>query len=128
MKKYVPYRHRSHCLECGCVIDYAKSNQKFCSDSCRDHWHYKENKKAGRFLSRVMSILETNRSILIQLTEEGRDKVEMTYLESRGFRPGFCTGFSKRWGYSEYRCFDIKYCEKNDLVYNISSVLSIDEL
>ena len=40
-------------------------------------------------------------------------------IEAMGFKPSVITGYSKVKGHNEFRCFDIKYCQSPNRIFNI---------
>jgi predicted nucleic acid-binding Zn ribbon protein len=71
---------------------YGRTDQRFCSDHCRNKFHNQKRKQEYAFLRRVDQILRKNRSILKQLWEAGFEEVDWHHLLRLGFKPDYCTG------------------------------------
>ena len=107
---------RGRCLECGCALPNGRSDMKFCSQSCRNRWHYN---KEGRFL---VLRKKTVRDLDIG---NGIRRIAVPDLEQMGYRFECITSYRKVGKHDEYRCYDIKYCKTGNYVFKIERCLPL---
>jgi len=72
------------CLECEQELK-GRSDQKFCSDYCRNAYNNRLNHDANKQVQRINSILRKNRRILEQLNPKGKATVDEMALAELGF-------------------------------------------
>lgn len=108
------------CLECGEPLPYGRTDKLYCSESCKNRWHYVERRQSIRNRSDVMKILGRNYSVLRDLLHENIMSLDITQMIFRGFNPGYMTGCLRRPRYSECSCFDIRYNLTDSRIFAIS--------
>ena len=97
------------CLQCGTPL-YGRKDKRFCSQDCKDRWHYVLSADSRRYRRRVLMNLELNYTILEDLLESGITTIDRIDVEVQGFTPGIMTGYTRKRGtQDEVRCFDISY-------------------
>ena len=72
------------CPECGEPIR-GREDKKFCSDSCRNTFHNKNNRDSKNLIRNVNNQLRKNYRILEQLNPEDKSKATKSKLLSKGF-------------------------------------------
>ena len=74
------------CLECGEKI-VGRTDKRFCSDACRNLFHYHANNSSINYVRNVVNTLKRNRRILSDLNTgaEGKTKVHREKLLDHGF-------------------------------------------
>jgi predicted nucleic acid-binding Zn ribbon protein len=94
------------CLDCGEPLR-GRSDQKFCSDQCRNNYNNKINRAETNFMRNVQNILRRNRRILAELNPEGQRKVHQDLLIAKGFNFEFHTNtIQTNEGETYYFCYD----------------------
>lgn len=107
------------CLHCGKPI-YGRPDKKYCSDKCKNSYHYETVAEKGKMERRIISQIHRNYEILDNLLKEGKNSVERDYAEELGFRCSCMTGLHKKRNRSdEYSLFDIRYKVSSELIYEI---------
>lgn len=106
------------CLECGREF-YGRKDKKFCSDECKNHFHNQEKRAGKRFRDRILTDLCSNYELLETLLKNRISVISLCDFEAMGFKPSVITGYSKVKGHNEFRCFDIKYCQSPNRIFNI---------
>jgi predicted nucleic acid-binding Zn ribbon protein len=104
------------CLECGETIK-GRSDKKFCSDACRNMYHYRSNNAPINYVRNVVNALKRNRRILTELNDgpEGTKKVHREKLVERGYNFMYHTNiYRTRKGNTYVFCFEHGYLELND--------------
>jgi hypothetical protein len=87
---------------------YGRTDQRFCSDRCRNRFHNQKRKQEHAYLRAVDRILRRNRSVLRQLWEDGYTEVAWERLLRLGFAPAYCTGWlAPRQGKPLLICYDM---------------------
>ena len=82
---------KKYCRVCSERL-YGRTDQRFCSDYCRNRFHNQKRKQELAYLRRIDRILRRNRAILKQLWEAGSWETDWDHLLRLGFRPSYCTG------------------------------------
>jgi hypothetical protein len=74
------------CLECGERI-VGRTDKRFCSDACRNLYHYHANNAPINYVRNVVNALKRNRRILSELNTgpDGKTKVHRDKLVERGY-------------------------------------------
>ncbi|MCB0792144.1 MAG: hypothetical protein H6595_12385 [Flavobacteriales bacterium] len=74
------------CLQCGERL-VGRTDKRFCSDACRNLYHYHANNAPINFVRNVVNILKRNRRILSELNsgDAGTRKVHREKLVERGY-------------------------------------------
>lgn len=97
------------CITCQSRLR-GRSDQRFCSDYCRNRYHNGKKKKEYSFYRKVNQILHRNRTILHQLASNYQIRVSSEELKAIGFRFDYCTS----WQLSAeqeliFVCYDMAY-------------------
>jgi predicted nucleic acid-binding Zn ribbon protein len=79
-------RETKVCKECGEPIQ-GRSDKQFCSDACRNMYHYRANNAPINYVRNVVNVLKRNRRILAELNNgpDGKAKVHRERLLERGY-------------------------------------------
>jgi hypothetical protein len=113
------------CLHCGGEV-YGRTDKVFCSQACKDRYHYLQKAESDRYRRRVLMNLQYNYSLLDAILARGEDSRVREDLEELGFKPACITGFRKRRdGHIEYRCFDISYSLSDARIYRICRISAV---
>ena len=74
------------CLECGESI-VGRTDKKFCTDACRNIYHYRSNNAPINYVRNVVNALKRNRRILMELNDgvQGVKKVHRDRLVDKGY-------------------------------------------
>lgn len=110
------------CLECGDPILYGRSDRKFCSDTCKNRYHNRQNHYLRSLQLRVIGALEKNYTILSGLVRSGVTSISLGDLAQLGYNTAYVTSYHKVGRHNEYRCFDIKYCCTSTRIFGIERV------
>ena len=110
---------RGRCLECGEVLPWGRSDMKFCSQSCRNRWHYNEDGRFQVIRKKTIRSLDKNHSLLDSLVARGIRRIAVPDLEQMGYKFECITSFRKAGKHAEYRCYDIRYCVSDSNVFKI---------
>ncbi|MBO4447261.1 MAG: hypothetical protein J5764_03950 [Bacteroidales bacterium] len=108
-----------HCLECGEIL-YGRSDKKFCGATCRNAWH--SHFRSGKRLARSLTLngLTKNYKILEDLISLKQKSCPLDSLTVLGFNPELITHQAVKNGrHTEYRCFDIAYCQSSAKIFNL---------
>ena len=98
-----------NCMVCNEPL-IGRVDKRFCSDSCRNHFHFRLKSYESHYLRRVNYILRKNRKILLRLCEKGYKNVPVSLLASSGFNFRYITNYSKSpEGSVVYFCYEIGY-------------------
>ena len=107
------------CLQCGSAI-YGRPDKQFCSQSCKDRWHYVKKAARDRYRRRILIGISRNYELLEDLLERGITSIDRTDFEEQGFGINWMTGLRKQKDKRvEYRCFDIGYKISDTRIYGI---------
>lgn len=99
------------CLECGEPIQ-GRTDKKFCSDACRNLFHYRTNNAPINYVRNVVNALKRNRRILSELNPDGKAKVHRDKLVERGYNFMYHTNtYRTRVGNVYVFCFEHGYLE-----------------
>jgi N6-adenosine-specific RNA methylase IME4 len=87
-----------------------RSDQRFCSDYCRNHYHNRKKQKERSFFRKINQILHRNRMILYQLANNYQIRISCEELRTFGFNFDYCTA----WEQNENQeplviCYDMAY-------------------
>ena len=107
-----------NCLECGTSI-YGRSDKKFCSEDCKNHYHNRMARESQSRKTAVLSILATNYEILNNLIRYKVNSYLISDLNRLGFRDGYMTECRKVHHHWEHSCFDIKYYVTGNKIFGI---------
>lgn len=110
-----------NCLECGNQLPYnARHGKKFCSISCKNRFHNRQQMGPRTMKVRILAILEKNHRILSELLEDDITSVPMSNLLVLGFNPMYAT-CCYRLNRREMRmCFDIRFCMTASRIYDLA--------
>ena len=107
----MPVREEKVCLECGEPVK-GRSDKKFCSDACRNIYHYNANNAPINYVRNVVNILKRNRRVLSEPNPEGKTKVHREKLLERGYNFLYHTNiYRTRAGNTYVFCFEHGYLE-----------------
>ena len=98
-----------HCLECGDLIRYGRTDKRFCCEDCKSKYHNEQTKKGRAYKNKVNALIRRNYEILDSLVYEGCDSVDLGEMIMRGFTPAVMTSCHRSGRYHIYGCYDIKY-------------------
>jgi predicted nucleic acid-binding Zn ribbon protein len=103
------------CLECGDPL-YGRSDQKFCSDHCRNTYNNKLDVNTKNLIRNTNNRLRKNYKILTELNKSGKTKVTRLRLYDRNFDFNFFTSiYITKAGKIYYYLYDQGYLElEND--------------
>ena len=102
------------CLDCGEILR-GRSDQKFCSDQCRNNYNNKINRYETNFMRNVQNILRRNRRILADLNTDEKIEVHQDLLTAKGYNFEFYTNTLKtKEGDIYYFCYDQGYSPLKD--------------
>ncbi len=96
------------CKECGEPVQ-GRSDKQFCSDACRNLYHYRANNAPINYVRNVVNVLKRNRRILSELNKgpEGKMKVHRERLLERGYNFLYHTNlYRTRAGNTYVFCFE----------------------
>jgi hypothetical protein len=97
------------CLECHSTFR-GRIDKKFCSDQCRSTFNNRLNAEQTQFVRRINFILRKNRRILMELSTQGKSKVEKDKLRTKGFDFRYFTSTHVTNEGSQYiYCYDQAY-------------------
>ncbi len=107
------------CLECGEAI-IGRIDKKFCNDQCRNAYHNRMNREETSYMRGINSILKKNRSILQELTPDGKAKVKKQALEQHGFNFKYFTHvYRTKEKRVYYFCYEHGYLALPDDYYTL---------
>lgn len=100
------------CLACGEPI-YGRADKKFCSDACRNSYHYEQNHSVSDIVRKVNAVLARNYKILCSLNEKGKSFVTRKQLVDSGFDfKCFTSIYTTKTGSTYYIVYDQAYLRK----------------
>ncbi len=102
------------CLDCGEILR-GRSDQKFCSDQCRNNYNNKINRDETNFMRNVQNILRRNRRILAELNPGEKINVHRDLLIAKGYNFEFHTNtLNTKEGDTYFFCYDQGYSPLKD--------------
>ncbi|MBS1581749.1 MAG: hypothetical protein JST66_06055 [Bacteroidetes bacterium] len=105
------------CPECGDPIK-GRTDKKFCSDACRNIYHYRSNNAPINYVRNVVNTLKRNRRILSELNPEGKTKVHRSKLIEKGYDFMYHTNIYRTKAGNVYVfCFEHGYLELSENWY-----------
>jgi len=114
-KKPMPYLIRTEetatCLECGKEL-YGRPEKKFCCESCKNKFHYRDIHKRNSVKNRVMANLNSNYRILEDLLQRSVSSISLADISQLGFNSKCATGIvisTRPRMPNKMFCFDITY-------------------
>ena len=97
------------CLECGDVLR-GRSDQKFCSDQCRNTYNNKLMGETNNTIRRINRILKKNQHMLSLLNASGKTAISKSDLIRNNFNFNYFTNiYHTRTGRTYYFCYDQGY-------------------
>ncbi len=109
MSKAEPLGEEKKCLECGDKL-YGRSDQKFCSDACRNAYNNRLRSEENKMMRDVNGILKRNRKILLELNPKGKTKVSREKMLKAGFNFDYFTNELITKAGARYRfCYEQGY-------------------
>lgn len=105
------------CMECGEAIQ-GRTDKKFCSDACRNLFHYRTNNAPINYVRNVVNTLKRNRRILSELNPGGKIKVHRDKLVERGYNFMYHTNiYRTKVGNVYVFCFEHGFLELSENWY-----------
>ena len=107
------------CLQCGENI-LGRTDKRFCSDACRNIFHYNANSAPINYVRNVVNALKKNRRVLADLNTgpEGKTKVHREKLLERGYNFMYHTNVHRtKAGNTYIFCFEQGYLELSENWY-----------
>lgn len=100
------------CLNCGEPI-YGRADKKFCSDACRNSYHYEQKQTVSDVVKKTNAILARNYKTLSALNDKGKTSVTRKQLIDRSFDFKVFTGiYTTKTGSTYYLVYDQAYLKK----------------
>lgn len=100
---------KRRCLECGTKL-VGRSDQKYCSDMCRNSYNNKISSEVNNFVRNINSILRRNRKILLNLNPRGKVKLPLSKLTAAGLDFNYFTNiYITKSGNTYYFCYEQGY-------------------
>lgn len=100
------------CLACGEPI-YGRADKKFCSDACRNSYHYEQKQTLSDVVRKTNAVLARNYKILTSLNDKGKTFVSRKQLVDKGFDFKCFTGvYTTKTGSHYYLVYDQAYLRK----------------
>lgn len=99
------------CIQCGIPI-VGRSDKRYCSDPCRhlSNNALKQQNQGEKRIQQVNAALRRNRSILKQLSPQGKTTLPRQYLELAGFDFRYLTQlYRTQKGNTYHLCYDYGY-------------------
>ncbi len=107
------------CLQCGEKL-LGRTDKRFCSDACRNIYHYHANNAPINYVRNVVNALKRNRRVLSELNNgpDGKKKVHRDKLLERGYNFMYHTNTHRtRAGNTYVFCFEQGYMELGENWY-----------
>jgi hypothetical protein len=102
------------CRECGEKL-LGRSDQKFCSDQCRNAYNNKQNSDANNFVRNINNSLRRNRRILDAICSGEKIRVSKEKLIQKGFSFTYFTHLYETKNGSAYHfCYELGYLILNE--------------
>lgn len=112
----MPVLNERVCLECGERI-VGRLDKRFCSDACRNQYHYQANNAPINYVRNVVNALKRNRRVLSELNTgpEGKTRVHRDKLVERGLNFMYHTNVHRtKAGNTYVFCFEQGYLDLGD--------------
>ncbi len=123
LKEYVIQSEEpARCLCCGHVINYGRSDKKFCGQQCKDKFHNRSKSHKADAKMKFERAMERNYSILNDLVKLGISQIPMTELVTLGFKPEFMTSCMTSGRGQVFSCYDISYRLSPARAFNIHRI------
>ncbi len=109
------------CMECGEPVK-GRTDKKFCSDACRNIYHYRSNNAPINYVRNVVNALKRNRRILMELNDgaQGAKKVHRDKLIQKGYNFMYHTNIYRTMKGNVYVfCFEHGYLELSENWYTL---------
>lgn len=102
------------CLNCGYELK-GRSDQKYCSDACRNAYNNQLNSDATNFIRNINNTLRRNRRILEKLCPGEKSKSTKGILKVEGFNFNYHTNiFTTKKGQTYFFSYNFGYLELKD--------------
>lgn len=104
------------CKECGEPL-VGRTDKRFCSDACRNLFHYHANNAPINYVRNVVNILKRNRRVLSELnkSQDGKVKVHREKMVERGYNFLYHTNiYRTKAGNTYVFCFEHGYLELSE--------------
>ncbi len=100
---------KRRCLDCDIPL-VGRSDKKFCDDACRSNYNNKLKSEDLVYIRRINAILKRNRRILKSYNPDGKARIKVIKLQSKGFNFDFTTNIYKTTtGNLYYFCYEYGY-------------------
>lgn len=97
------------CLDCTAPV-VGRSDKKFCDDACRSNYNNKLKSDDLGYIRKVNAILKRNRDILELYNPDGKARINIKKLQSKGFNFDYSTNLYKTAkGDVYYFCYEYGY-------------------
>lgn len=111
------------CLECGQLMQFGRTDRKFCCEKCKNDFNNRKNKDSRNLKIRILNAIEKNYSILDKLVKLNVSSIDIPEILMMGYKPGFITSHHKVRTHNEYWCYDIKYYQSANRIFSIERVV-----
>ena len=102
------------CLHCGDELR-GRSDQKYCSDACRNAYHNTSQNDAAKFMRGINKTLRKNRSVLENLCPFDKAKSNSEQLSASGFNFNYHTNiYTTKKGQVYTFCYNYGYLRLNE--------------
>ncbi len=104
------------CKECGEPL-VGRTDKRFCSDACRNLFHYHANNAPINYVRNVVNILKRNRRVLSELnkSQDGKVKVHREKMVERGYNFLYHTNiYRTKAGNTYVFCFEHGFLELSE--------------
>lgn len=107
------------CAECNEIL-HGRSDQKFCSDACRNTYNNRLNSDSTALVRNINNTLRRNRRILMAFYDRKKIKVTREVLLEKGFIFNYFTHiYTTKKGSTYYFCYDYGYLILDEGLYFI---------
>lgn len=106
---------KRNCLNCGYELQ-GRSDQKFCSDLCRNAYNNQLNSDINNSIRNINSILRRNRRVMEKLCPYDKCKSTKVQMATEGFNFNYHTNrFLTKKGQEYIFCYDYGYLELSEM-------------
>ena len=124
MQSLFAMKEEKQCPQCGKVLS-GRTDKRYCSDQCRSQTHNQNRRQntGEQLILSINAVLRKNRTILRQLSPQGKTTTYRQLLETAGFDFRHFTHLYRTKGGSTYHfCYDYGYLqlpEEKALIANL---------
>lgn len=102
---------------------FGRPDKVFCSEKCKNTYHYRSKYWKNGIKNRMMSSLDLNYKILEALVASGATSAKKEKLQAMGFDFSVCTSSKKgRCGHTLNCCFDMQYAQTASKIFNLKKL------